>query len=534
MPSGRADTEEQPLLSVVVPMFDVENYVRDCLDSLLGQSYQKMEIILVDDGCTDSTADIAREYAGRDERIQIATQDNAGLGAARNTGARRATGRFLVFLDSDDTIPHDAYQRLVETLVDTGSDLAVGCMAEQMGDQFRVPDWLVPIHRVERRCVTLDQAPDVVHNAFAWNKMFRHDFWKRLELQFPEGVYYEDHVPMASAYLAARSIDIVPDVVYRWRTRSEGSSITKRKHELPNLADALAAKIEETRLISAHGSAATEEYWHSVMFDDLRPYARRVEGAADEYWAAFRDGVRELVEQVPDSSYEDIAVRVRLMVWLTAQDRRSDVEDLFRQLQDEQNKPPVVRQDGRDRLAVRGLFDADSGVPAGLFDLAPADRHVRARVVEVTISDPATVQVRGWFRLLGVCDRSKKPAVSLRLRDRRSRVADLWVDGVLERESPAGDWRAESGTPVPWTFAATIQLPMPTPAEPSSEPGDRDESWGVDLVVNYDQFVVDKPFTGASKETLQAARSPGRTDGGLQLGWEWGPGLHLTRSRPSP
>ena len=89
-------------VSVIIPVYNVEPYLKQCMDSVVGQTLKDIEIICVDDGSTDGSLDILREYAAEDNRIQIIEQKNAGAGAARNNGMRHATGKYLSFLDSDD------------------------------------------------------------------------------------------------------------------------------------------------------------------------------------------------------------------------------------------------------------------------------------------------------------------------------------------------------------------------------------------------------------------------------------------------
>jgi CDP-glycerol glycerophosphotransferase len=111
---------------VVVPVYNVEEFLETCLDSLLAQTFEDFEAILVDDGSTDRSAEIAHRYAERDARFRVVTQENGGLSKARNTGAGEAQGEFLVFLDSDDALPPNAYELLVGALDESGSDFASG------------------------------------------------------------------------------------------------------------------------------------------------------------------------------------------------------------------------------------------------------------------------------------------------------------------------------------------------------------------------------------------------------------------------
>ena len=115
-----------PLISVVVPVYNVADYVATTLDSLLGQTHQNLKIVVVDDGSTDASGAIADEYAAREPRIRVVHTANHGLGAARNEGLRHTTGDVLAFADSDDVVPPEAYAVLLKQLRRTGADLVTG------------------------------------------------------------------------------------------------------------------------------------------------------------------------------------------------------------------------------------------------------------------------------------------------------------------------------------------------------------------------------------------------------------------------
>src|SRR3954470_10398453 len=115
-----------PRVSVVVPIYNVEPYLRHCLDSLAAQTFTDLEVVMVDDGSTDRSAEIARAYSARDPRFRLVRQPNRGLSAARNTGIDATGGEFLAFVDSDDVVAPTAYEQLVDALDASGSDLATG------------------------------------------------------------------------------------------------------------------------------------------------------------------------------------------------------------------------------------------------------------------------------------------------------------------------------------------------------------------------------------------------------------------------
>src|SRR3954453_11989051 len=113
-----------PRISVVVPVYNVEPYLAECLESLANQTLGDLEVIMVDDGSKDRSAAIAQEFADRDERFHLITQPNGGLGHARPPGINHATGECLAFVDSDDCLAPNAYELLINALGETASDFA--------------------------------------------------------------------------------------------------------------------------------------------------------------------------------------------------------------------------------------------------------------------------------------------------------------------------------------------------------------------------------------------------------------------------
>ena len=114
-----------PLISVIIPVYNVEKYLRRCLDSVVAQTYRNLEIICVDDGSVDESGKICDQYAVRDARIKVIHQENQGLSAARNRGLDAAEGAYIAFVDSDDYILEDMYKKMLDKLLDYNVDLCV-------------------------------------------------------------------------------------------------------------------------------------------------------------------------------------------------------------------------------------------------------------------------------------------------------------------------------------------------------------------------------------------------------------------------
>src|SRR5262245_34222035 len=222
-----------PRISIVVPIYNVERYLDDCLLSLSAQTYGDLEVVMVDDGSTDGSAAIAAHHAERDPRLRLVRQANHGLGHARNTGAAAASGEFLAFADSDDRLPADALELLLASLERTGSDFATGNIHRFTSTRT----WPAPFLRktfLRRRARThVSRFRWLLSDRMAQNKLWRRSFWDEHGLRFPEGVLHEDIPVVVPAHFQARSVDVVSRPVYLYRMREDGElSITQRRAEL--------------------------------------------------------------------------------------------------------------------------------------------------------------------------------------------------------------------------------------------------------------------------------------------------------------
>ena len=382
----------QPLVSVVVPVFQVQDYLAECLDSLLAQAYARLEIVLVDDGSTDRSPQIAAEYAARDQRITLVRQPNAGLGAARNAGLDRCTGDLVTFVDSDDTVPADAYQRMVRTLRRTGSDFVVGAYVRNDGGVDKMRSWVRQAHARRRLQVTIDDVPDLLSNVVACTKLFRRDFLERIGFRFPEAVRYEDQVPVTRAYLEARAFDVIPAVVYRWRTRADRSSITQRKHEISDLLDRVTVMGELAQLIREHASVRVQRRWYVKVFkSDLYAYLKVAADADDDYWQLFQENLVATALAAPAGVEDDMELRVRVAVWLARHDQRVALRRLIRQPGFARSDFPVHVHDGH---LVADLAFLRTDVPESLRRIRTVDIALNPRLEAIDWSRTGRLGLR--------------------------------------------------------------------------------------------------------------------------------------------
>ena len=226
-----------PRLSVVVPFFNVADYIHDCLDSIARQTYADFEAILVDDGSLDESGAIAKEFCSHDPRFRIVAQENQGLGPARNTGVQHAQGEFISFVDSDDLVTRHAYEKMLATLDRTGSSFVAGNARRFNNSSGVRQSWAQRIPFAQERLAThVSEFPHLVLDRMVWNKVYRRSFWDEFGYRFP-AIRYEDYPVTLKAHLDALTVDCLSTPVYYWRERESGESITQQKFKYSNIHD---------------------------------------------------------------------------------------------------------------------------------------------------------------------------------------------------------------------------------------------------------------------------------------------------------
>lgn len=389
-----------PRLSIVVPVYNVELYLDECLESIAAQTFADFECILVDDGSTDTSAVIAKAFAARDKRFRVVMQENAGLGAARNVGARHAAegSEYLAFVDSDDTMPDYAYERLIAALDETGSDFAGGNvkrfrsvgMQQSWGHRAAFAKTQLKTH--------ISKFPALVTDRTAWNKVYRRSFWDEHGFQYPEGILYEDAPVSIPAHYFASSVDVISDCVYHWRVRETGErSITQRSTDPVSLID----RVTSVRLVrealkakeGAKYARYLRDYDYNVLSEELPLIYKYVgEGGAD-FRAAFVKEVGGLVREIGTGPWSDLTVADRLKAYLAREGRVEDFIALTKHQSDYAYSVPVkgLARPQADYPFLHGR----PPVPAKILTLGPRERRVVSRLEQAVWSD-GKLLLRGY------------------------------------------------------------------------------------------------------------------------------------------
>ncbi|MGA3478754.1 CDP-glycerol glycerophosphotransferase family protein [Lactiplantibacillus plantarum] len=232
--------QESNQLSVIVACYNVAEYLRDCLDSLLAQTFKNFEVIMIDDHSDDDTSTIIDEYAQQYDNFKaVHNEQNFGPSASRNLGIELANGDWLAFVDGDDILPKRAYELMIGSLVKSGSQVVTGFVRRFDSGRDK-PSYLHSKAIVDDyRHVTLADHSELLYDTTSWNKIYSLSLLRHNDIKFPIGQIYEDVSFTLDAFLHSTGIDILTDVVYNWRWRESSgkASFTQVKNELPKYLD---------------------------------------------------------------------------------------------------------------------------------------------------------------------------------------------------------------------------------------------------------------------------------------------------------
>lgn len=297
-----------PYLSVIVPTHNVDTWVVECLDSILSQNFDELEVIVVDDHSVDQTVALVQGIAARDSRVILVSADGLGGANARNLGVTAAGGDYLVFADGDDIVPQGAYRAMVTSLEHSGSDMAIGDFLKFSPIRTWRPSTSWPSYRTEAEGLALPEAPSLIRGRACWNKMFRRSFWTTEGISFPEVARSNDIVPMVAALTRARGIDVVHDVVYLYRERTDASSMTARAGTSGSVLSYFGQEVECGRLLLAlENGPLLAQYGSLIMQADgwvhLDRFLASVDEADPATVAELCSSIAELSAMMPVGSF---------------------------------------------------------------------------------------------------------------------------------------------------------------------------------------------------------------------------------------
>ncbi|EOV2483443.1 glycosyltransferase family 2 protein [Enterococcus hirae] len=217
--------ELNELVSVIVPIYNVEKYLKNFLDSLINQSYENLEIILIDDGSTDNSLNICRGYSLKDRRITVLTQPNFGVSSARNSGLNQSNGKYIIFLDPDDRVEKEMINKLYQTAIKLNLDITM-CNFWIFNENKKYVHLLADKYK-EGSYISYETAVESIldgsgFQGFVWNKFFKKDVIG--ETKFEEAIFYlEDALFNLSIIKEGISIGVCNENLYHYRKRNDSA-----------------------------------------------------------------------------------------------------------------------------------------------------------------------------------------------------------------------------------------------------------------------------------------------------------------------
>ncbi len=208
----------KPLISVIVPVYNVRDYLPRCLESVIGQSYRDLEILVVDDGSTDDSLAICRRYEEREPRMKVFHQENGGLGSARDYGLEYASGDYIYFIDSDDYLEPDGLQYLLEDMLVHDADMGVAAYVVDDFDGIRPAPHVPEALTIEGPAALMRAYFETEFiKSFAWNKLYKAELWK--EIRFPHYYSSEDNATCYKIFELVKKTRVLPRPFYHYVMR---------------------------------------------------------------------------------------------------------------------------------------------------------------------------------------------------------------------------------------------------------------------------------------------------------------------------
>lgn len=292
-------------ISIIIPVYNVEEYINEALDSLVNQSFKDIEVIMVDDGSTDNSGKIMDEYATKYPNFHAYHKKNEGTSIARNLGMDKAKGEYIAFIDPDDIVPEDAYEKLYNYAQETGQEVILGKPIRFSTTKTFRANLYVPLfpENIENRPHTnIEQCPELVYDTGVWNKIIKKSLLDKTQLRFFEGVFSQDLLFEIKLHYSTRSVAILSDIVYCWRVRDGvKKSITQRKSEFVNLRNRffITNEIYKFQLENKINDELIDAQYYKWLSIDFPQYIRQLPSASKQYRQECLEYLHDIIKKIP-------------------------------------------------------------------------------------------------------------------------------------------------------------------------------------------------------------------------------------------
>jgi CDP-glycerol glycerophosphotransferase len=408
-----------PRISVVVPFYNNEDLLGECLKSIAAQSFTDIEVLMVDDGSTDGSAEIAAAQAAADARFRLVQVPHGGSpGYTRNQGIKQAVGEYLSFVDADDTLPPHALEHMLHTLEKSGSDFVTGGVL-RTGPNGVTPSVMHARAIKTRQIGThISRNADLFFDVSVWNKLYRKSFWDAHQLLFPEGVVWEDLQLITKAHVLARAVDIIPEPIYYWRERGKGAlSITQSRTSIKNFRDRITALLAIDEFLRQHKpDRLVAEHQYKSLFNDLWLYVPDLGRTSAEYQAEFLELTGSYLAQVEEGVLRKLPSTHKLAYHLIARKMLPELLEYVGYLNAQPVKTvQVVREHGRIRADLPFRKRRDLDIPASVYATQMRELDPAIKVESITWEDGKLV----------IAGCAYVPSVDIRKRRHTSKIVVL-------------------------------------------------------------------------------------------------------------
>jgi len=303
---------QKPNISIIVPIYNVEPFLRCCVDSLLQQTYADFELILVDDGSPDNCGAICDEYVAADDRVRVIHKPNGGLSDARNAGLKIAQGEYIAFVDSDDWGTPDYLECLLSALAENGADICECDILRTSGEETA----LTKEYHAAEVFTTVDAMEQLIHDGsfhqHVWNKLYRRDVIA--DILFPKGKTNEDEFWTYQVFGNAKKVVKIQDVLYFYFQRP--GSIMGETYSLKRL-DALEAKLQRQQYIDSKFPKLSQQARLNLFGSCIYAGQMSLIHLSGEQRSIAKAKINEIVRQCGISFKECAGVDGSNKVWFT-------------------------------------------------------------------------------------------------------------------------------------------------------------------------------------------------------------------------
>lgn len=303
----------EDLISIIVPVYNVEKYLNRCVQSLLAQTYKYFEIILIDDESPDNCPRLCDEYAMRHKNIFVLHLKNSGLSGARNAGIEIAKGKYITFVDSDDYVDCELLS-VLKNGIDADVDILLSmCSYRRLSQSDPIPklkrakEW-----RVINDCEAMDMLLSNQARTTAWGKLYAKELFE--DIKFPVGRLYEDMFIMPTLFRAAKKISVSPQELYFYC--QDGESITRSKfnYKMLEMIDALLIWNGQVALYYPQLSEKAKSHYFSAIITSCQFLAKKTDNYGISKYMQFKNEIAEGYSLILKSKYTSLSSKLKAIL----------------------------------------------------------------------------------------------------------------------------------------------------------------------------------------------------------------------------